>query len=194
VPQLLAAVADKDAAGLLDKIRRLGATGLLGQCIPQFPGKSWRERNQAQAGYQAVGCLNQDHRQQRVTILARVLRQFSLILLPKMYANICTHLSPRPAGCCLVLAVATGLRLSQPMKGVFILGTILIVLSDTIISFTEFLQYQDLNWLILPAYYLAHLSISFALLPWGRSRETAAASPIAAKEPQAGVWLPPIVQ
>jgi hypothetical protein len=48
VPQLLAAVAGKDAAGLLDKIGRLGATGLLGQRTPQFPGKSWRERNQAQ--------------------------------------------------------------------------------------------------------------------------------------------------
>lgn len=82
---------------------------------------------------------------------------------------------------CLVLAVAAGLRLSQPMKGVFILGITLIVLSDTIISFTEFLQYRDLNWLILPTYYLAHLSISLALLRWGWSRETAVAPSIAAK-------------
>jgi len=65
---------------------------------------------------------------------------------------------------CLVLAVASGLNLMQPLKAVYILGIALIVLSDTIISFTEFLHFRELNWLILPTYYLAHLSISYALL------------------------------
>jgi uncharacterized membrane protein YhhN len=68
---------------------------------------------------------------------------------------------------CLALAVAAGLRLPQPVKGFYVLGVALIVLSDTIISFTEFLQYRELNWLILPTYYLAHLSISYALLRRG---------------------------
>jgi len=68
---------------------------------------------------------------------------------------------------CLVLAVASGLRLPQPIKGIYILGIALIVLSDTVISSTEFLQYREFNWLILPTYYLAHLSISYALLRWG---------------------------
>jgi hypothetical protein len=39
-----------------------------------------------------------------------------------------------------VLAVATGLRLSQPIKAIYILGIALIVLP-------EFLQYRNLNWL-----------------------------------------------
>lgn len=65
---------------------------------------------------------------------------------------------------CLVLAFACGLRLPQPGKGLYIAGIALIVLSDTLISFKEFLHYQQLNWLILPTYYLAHLSISYALL------------------------------
>ncbi len=68
---------------------------------------------------------------------------------------------------CLTLAVAAGLRLSQPPKGAYIFGVALIVLSDTIISLNEFLQYRQLNWLILPTYYLAHLSISYALLRRG---------------------------
>lgn len=70
---------------------------------------------------------------------------------------------------CLVLAVASGLTLSQPWKAVYIFGIALIVLSDTVISFNEFLQYKELNWLILPTYYLAHLSISYALLQWNQA-------------------------
>jgi uncharacterized membrane protein YhhN len=68
---------------------------------------------------------------------------------------------------CLALAVAAGLRLAQPVKGSYVLGVALIVLSDTVISFNEFLRYRELNWLILPTYYLAHLSISYALLRRG---------------------------
>ncbi len=68
---------------------------------------------------------------------------------------------------CLTLAVAAGLRLSRLVKGFYVLGITLIVLSDTVISFNEFLQYRELNWLILPTYYLAHLSISYALLRRG---------------------------
>jgi hypothetical protein len=37
-------------------------------------------------------------------------------------------------------------------------------LSDTIISFNEFLGYRELNSLILPTYYLAHLTITTSLL------------------------------
>ena len=65
---------------------------------------------------------------------------------------------------CLVFAVACGLRMAQPGKLLYQAGIGLIVLSDTIISFTEFLHYQTLDWLILPTYYLAHLCISYALL------------------------------
>jgi uncharacterized membrane protein YhhN len=65
---------------------------------------------------------------------------------------------------CLVFAVACGLRLAQPGKLLYQTGIGLIVLSDTIISFTEFLHFQSLDWMILPTYYLAHLCISYALL------------------------------
>ena len=65
---------------------------------------------------------------------------------------------------CLVFAVACGLRMAQPARGLFQAGIALIVLSDSIISFSEFLHYQTLDWLILPTYYLAHLGITFALL------------------------------
>lgn len=65
---------------------------------------------------------------------------------------------------CLVFAVACGLRIAQPGRGLYQLGIGLIVLSDSIISFTEFLHFQAFDGLILPTYYLAHLCITTALL------------------------------
>ncbi len=78
---------------------------------------------------------------------------------------------------CLVLAVAGGMRLAILPKTLYAVGIGLIVFSDTLISFNEFLDYNTLNRLILPTYYLAHLSISAAIIIWlsgdrGRGAET----------------------
>jgi uncharacterized membrane protein YhhN len=68
---------------------------------------------------------------------------------------------------CLVMAVAAGLRWAPDLKVWYVLGIALIVLSDTVISFHEFLGIRTFNWLILPTYYLAHLSITFGLIRRG---------------------------
>jgi uncharacterized membrane protein YhhN len=65
---------------------------------------------------------------------------------------------------CVALAAALGLRQSTAVKGLYLAGIGLVVLSDTIISFKEFLDYGRLNWLILPTYYLAHLCITLSIL------------------------------
>lgn len=65
---------------------------------------------------------------------------------------------------CLALAVAAGITLPGEQKWLYVVGIALIVLSDTAISFNEFLDYRALNWLILPTYYLAHLTVSLSLL------------------------------
>lgn len=65
---------------------------------------------------------------------------------------------------CLALSVACGLRLPLAPKVTFIAGIALIVFSDTLISFNEFLRWRQWNWLILPTYYLAHLCITTAVL------------------------------
>lgn len=65
---------------------------------------------------------------------------------------------------CLALAVAAGNTLPPAARWAFISGIALIVLSDTIISFNEFLGYRNLNGLILPTYYLAHLAVSTAVI------------------------------
>ena len=46
----------------------------------------------------------------------------------------------------------------------------------TVISFNEFLNYGELNWLIFPTYYLAHLSVTATVL----LREQAAEDPVPA--------------
>ena len=72
---------------------------------------------------------------------------------------------------CLALAVAAGITLPAEQKWLYVFGIAMIVLSDTAISFNEFLDYRAFNWLILPTYYLAHLIVTLSLLL--RQREAA---------------------
>jgi uncharacterized membrane protein YhhN len=65
---------------------------------------------------------------------------------------------------CLVLATACGLRLPPHLKWPYVAGMGLIVVSDTFISFTEFLGFGTFTWLILPTYYLAHLCVTWTVL------------------------------
>lgn len=65
---------------------------------------------------------------------------------------------------CVGFAAAWGLRVAALPRGLFIAGIGLIVFSDTLISFSEFLRWSALNAWILPTYYLAHLALSSSLL------------------------------
>ena len=65
---------------------------------------------------------------------------------------------------CVVFSAAWGLRLRPEFKWPYVTGIGLIVLSDTIISVTEFLGWGRWNWLILPTYYLAQLCVSWTVL------------------------------
>ena len=63
----------------------------------------------------------------------------------------------------VALALAFGMKQTFSPKLFYIIGIALIVFSDTLISFNEFLQYRTFNKLILPTYYLAHISITISL-------------------------------
>ncbi|WP_162304565.1 lysoplasmalogenase family protein [Maribellus luteus] len=65
---------------------------------------------------------------------------------------------------CFAVAAAAGTRLPAFSKWAYFSGIVLILFSDTIIAFMEFTTYQDLNFLILPTYYAAHIVITFSLL------------------------------
>lgn len=65
---------------------------------------------------------------------------------------------------CVSMAAATGLRMPRASKSFYILGIGLVLFSDTIIAWNEFLHYRQWNWLILPTYYLAHICVTLALI------------------------------
>lgn len=65
---------------------------------------------------------------------------------------------------CISLGGAVGTRLPLRSKNILILGIGLILFSDTIIAFKEFVKYKDLNFLILPTYYLAQMSVAVSTL------------------------------
>lgn len=65
---------------------------------------------------------------------------------------------------CFSLGAAFGIKLPRVVKWSYFAGVTLVLLSDTIIALNEFTSYGELNFLILPTYYAAHISISFALI------------------------------
>ncbi len=65
---------------------------------------------------------------------------------------------------CVGLAAAAGLRLTPTGKWPYVFGILMVVVSDTIISFSEFLKYREFNDWILPTYYLAHLAVTASVV------------------------------
>ncbi len=65
---------------------------------------------------------------------------------------------------CVTFGASFGITGNSVVKWAYVFGIFLVVFSDTIISLTEFLGYTVLDFLILPTYYLAHISIAFSLI------------------------------
>ena len=65
---------------------------------------------------------------------------------------------------CFSMGAAIGSTNIPIVKWSYFFGILLILLSDTIISFKEFVGYHAFDFLILPTYYLAHISITFSLI------------------------------
>lgn len=65
---------------------------------------------------------------------------------------------------CFSLGAAAGMRFAAEVKWAYLAGIALILFSDTIIALKEFTGYHDLNFLILPTYYLAQISITLSVL------------------------------
>lgn len=65
---------------------------------------------------------------------------------------------------CVSMAAAAGMRAQPLERALYIAGVALILFSDTVISFREFLGFHRLDAAILPTYYLAQILILHALL------------------------------
>ena len=75
---------------------------------------------------------------------------------------------------CVGFSAAWGMRIGAQLKWPFVAGIGLIIFSDTLISFGEFLAWKKGNWLILPTYYLAQICVSWT----GLAQDTGTAPPI----------------
>ncbi len=60
---------------------------------------------------------------------------------------------------CLTLTAATGMQTSLPIKIIFSIGIGLMMFSDLMISFVEFMQLYPARKLIMPTYYLSQTAI-----------------------------------
>jgi hypothetical protein len=65
---------------------------------------------------------------------------------------------------CVSLGAAAGIKLQPIEKWSFFAGITMILFSDTIIAFHEFTSFQEMNFLILPTYYAAHILVTFSIL------------------------------
>ena len=64
---------------------------------------------------------------------------------------------------CVSLGAALGIKALPNIKMPYFIGIALILFSDTLISFKEFMCSDTLSFLILPTYYLAQICITIAL-------------------------------
>ncbi len=65
---------------------------------------------------------------------------------------------------CFSLGAAYGIKLHPLVKWSYFVGVTFILFSDTIIALYEYTSYSEMNFLILPTYYAAHISITYALI------------------------------
>jgi hypothetical protein len=65
---------------------------------------------------------------------------------------------------CFSVGAATGITEKSWFKWLYIFGIAMVLFSDTIISLREFVKFKELDFLILPTYYLAQVSIVASLI------------------------------
>ena len=65
---------------------------------------------------------------------------------------------------CLSFGIAVGFEGDELARRAYIFGIFLVLFSDTIISIKEFVGVAEVDWLILPTYYLAHIAVTFSMI------------------------------
>jgi hypothetical protein len=73
---------------------------------------------------------------------------------------------------CLSLGAAAGMNGFQWVRWFYFTGIFLILFSDTVIAFKEFLAIHTVDFLILPTYYLAQICIINALILKGLKNDS----------------------
>ena len=100
-----------------------------------------------------------------ILLLAAFLLFFALLLYPAIESKlILVAVFVYLLISCISLGAAAGMILPPMSKWLYFFGITLILFSDTLIAFNEFLDYDKFNTLILPTYYLAQISVTLAVI------------------------------
>lgn len=120
----------------------------------------------AHLGYLRYSLLNgRLHRLALVILLVLFIPYFGLALSPVINGRVLWVASLLYLLIsCIGLAAAVGLKQPALVKGFYVAGIGLLVFSDTVISFDEFLRYRELNGWILPTYYLSQIAVTSSIL------------------------------
>lgn len=120
----------------------------------------------AHAGYLTFALMNgRINWLNTLLILAVFLGFFFVVLFPGIRGNtMITAVLFYLLISCISLGAATGISSKSWFKSLYVFGIAMVLFSDTIISLREFAGYKDLNFLILPTYYLAQISIVASLI------------------------------
>lgn len=120
----------------------------------------------AHLGYLRYALLNGGlHRMTLVILLVGFVPYFGLALSPVIDGRVLWVASLLYLlVSCIGLAAAVGLKQPALVKGFYVVGIGLLVFSDTVISFDEFLRYRGLNGWILPTYYLSQIAVTSSIL------------------------------
>ena len=120
----------------------------------------------AHVGYFTFGLLNGRLTRLLTAAILIVYLTFFLVLLSPgiksdalMAASLCYLLIS-----CLSLGAAFGVKGESGFRWLFIFGIGLVLFSDTLIALREFAKFGSLDFLVLPTYYLAQISVTAALI------------------------------
>jgi len=128
----------------------------------------------AHAGYLYFGLLNgQINWRLTIVLLAAYLAFFIFKLYPVIDNQIlCLASLAYLLISCFSLGAAAGMNGFQWLRCPYSTGIALILFSDTIIAFKEFLAIHTMDFLILPTYYLAQICITIALICKGLANDS----------------------
>ena len=120
----------------------------------------------AHAGYLYFGLLNGQINWRLTTILLAAYLSFFILKLYPAIDNRILFLASLAylLISCFSLGTAAGIVGFQWVRWFYFTGIFLILFSDTVIALREFLAIHTIDFLILPTYYLAQISITSALI------------------------------
>lgn len=120
----------------------------------------------AHIGYLTFALMN-GRLSRRYTIL--ILSGFILFYIFVLFPGIDNPILKLASFCyllisCFSLGGAIGMKDRYWFKRFYVFGIVLVLFSDTIIALREFTALKHLDWLVLPTYYLAQISITASLI------------------------------